>query len=226
MPLNPVKGNMYGFVTHTWNTVKGDCPHNCTYCYMGRFKNLKPRRFDSSEMKTFMEAGNTIFVGSSNDLFASLTPSQWIVDTLAKTRNSPTCKYFFQSKNPKGMLNYVDHFPTFTTLCTTLESNRNYPSIMRNSPAIESRAENIALLGQMHPTHVTIEPVMDFDMQPFVNLIRMCSPKQVNIGANTSYSKKYILPEPKPEKLIEFIARLKEYVPTVHLKPNLKRLLK
>jgi len=27
MTLNKQKGNMYGFVTHTWNVIKGKCPH-------------------------------------------------------------------------------------------------------------------------------------------------------------------------------------------------------
>lgn len=34
MGLNKAKGEMYKFVTHTWNTVKGECFHNCRYCYM------------------------------------------------------------------------------------------------------------------------------------------------------------------------------------------------
>ena len=34
MAMNKQKGNMYGFVTHTWNAIKGRCSHNCSYCYM------------------------------------------------------------------------------------------------------------------------------------------------------------------------------------------------
>ena len=33
LPLNVAKGNMYEFVTHTWNPIKGICPHGCKYCY-------------------------------------------------------------------------------------------------------------------------------------------------------------------------------------------------
>ena len=47
--LNEAKGNMYSWVTHTWNTVKGECPHGCTYCYMHRWGQQKPVRFDESE---------------------------------------------------------------------------------------------------------------------------------------------------------------------------------
>jgi len=31
MGLNESKGNMYEFVTHTWNAIKGECKHDCTY---------------------------------------------------------------------------------------------------------------------------------------------------------------------------------------------------
>ena len=44
--LNKVSknGNMYQFVTHTWNTIKGECPHGCPYCYMKRWGKQKPVR--------------------------------------------------------------------------------------------------------------------------------------------------------------------------------------
>ena len=32
MGLNKSKGNMYEFTTHTYNTIKGKCPHDCGYC--------------------------------------------------------------------------------------------------------------------------------------------------------------------------------------------------
>ena len=35
--LRESKGNMYDFITHTWNPIKGKCLHNCSYCYMKRF---------------------------------------------------------------------------------------------------------------------------------------------------------------------------------------------
>jgi len=35
MGLNKVRGNMYSFCTHTWNVIKGKCPHDCSYCLSG-----------------------------------------------------------------------------------------------------------------------------------------------------------------------------------------------
>jgi molybdenum cofactor biosynthesis enzyme MoaA len=33
MGLNKSTGNMHEFITHTWNTIKGECPHGCSYCH-------------------------------------------------------------------------------------------------------------------------------------------------------------------------------------------------
>lgn len=33
MGLNVSKGNMYEFITHTFNTIKGKCYHDCSYCH-------------------------------------------------------------------------------------------------------------------------------------------------------------------------------------------------
>jgi len=78
MALNKSKGNMYEFVTHTWNAIKGECPHDCSYCYMKRWGKLNPIRLDTREFKTDLGEGNFIFVGSSCDMFADSIPYEWI----------------------------------------------------------------------------------------------------------------------------------------------------
>jgi DNA repair photolyase len=60
MGLNTSTGNMYSFVTHTWNTVKGECHHDCSYCYMKRWGKQKPVRFDKKELKTDLGKDNFI----------------------------------------------------------------------------------------------------------------------------------------------------------------------
>ena len=49
MALTKSRGNMYPFVTHTWNAIKGICFHDCPYCYMKKFDGLLPIRFDPKE---------------------------------------------------------------------------------------------------------------------------------------------------------------------------------
>ena len=82
MSLNISRGNMYEFITHTWNTVKGECYHDCSYCYMKRWGKLNPVKFDDKELKADLGNGNFIFVGSSCDMWSTQISDAWISDTL------------------------------------------------------------------------------------------------------------------------------------------------
>jgi len=218
MGLNPSKGNMYEFITDTWNTKKGTCEHNCSYCYMKRFKQ-NPARFDYSELKTALGFGRFIFVGSSNDLFTLSTPDSWILGTLKHCSKSDN-KYLFQSKNPDGFRIYKDYFPKHTVLCTTIETNRHYPNIMQYSPTPDVRAVKLSECISFDK-YITIEPVMKFDLWELVSLIKMNNPKQVNIGADSGGNH---LPEPSRNDLLDLTNCLKEFT-SVNIKNNLRRLL-
>lgn len=219
MPLNKQKGNMYGFVTHTFNTVKGICPHQCKYCYMSKWGTLKPVRFDKNELKTNLGNGNVVFVGSSCDMFADQIPSAWIVQTLAHCENYLN-DYLFQSKNTKRMHNFSHLLPFHAQIGTTIETNRWYGQIMGNTPRPFERA--IWLNHFRGRNFLTIEPIMDFDLPEMMELINIINPKQVNIGADSKNCK---LPEPNQEKITRLITEI-EKISTVHIKKNLNRLLK
>jgi DNA repair photolyase len=218
MGLNESKGNMYDFVTHTWNTVKGACPHGCTYCYMRRFGEQKPVRFDRKELKTDLGEGNFIFVGSSCDMFAEAIDGEWIDATLDHCGRFPN-KYLFQSKNPQELAWWATSLPPESVACTTIETNRWYLDIMRDSPSPESRA--VGMSAMPIPRFVTIEPVIDFDLEPMVELIKRCEPVQVNIGADSGHNG---LPEPPAEKVLALIEALGRFT-TIARKTNLGRIL-
>jgi DNA repair photolyase len=185
MGLNISKGNIYGFIDRTWNPIKGKCFHDCSYCYMKAInKNQREADVNKNELKTDLTKDRYVFVGSSTDLFAENISSDWIKRCLNKcydTNNNlfeEVNKYFFQSKNPKRFLEFIDH-PVFenSVICTTIETNKWLPEHMRNSPKIEDRVsamEKIANLG--FETHVTIEPIMDFDLDELLPLIKRCKP--------------------------------------------------
>ena len=75
--INKSKGNMYKFITNTWNPIKGKCLHDCTYCYMKSFPQYSKPLFIESEMTTPLN-GKSFFIGSSTDVFANNIPSEWI----------------------------------------------------------------------------------------------------------------------------------------------------
>lgn len=221
--LNPAKGNMYDFITHTWNPVKGICEHKCGYCYMSTLgKNPKPIRLVDKELKEDLGNNNFIFVGSSTDLFANNVKSKWIKEVLNycdKFKN----KYLFQSKNPERFMEFIAH-PVFkkSVICTTIESNRDYEDC--KAPTIEERVLAIEMIkSETHiDLYVTIEPIMDFDLNELVDLIKRCNPVQVNIGAD---SKRTGLTEPTREKTQELINALSTFT-TVKEKKNLNKLMK
>ena len=221
--LREAKRNMYDFVTHTWNPIKGKCEHECAYCYVSKLvKNQKPIRLDEKEMKTDLESNHFIFVGSGTDVFAKGVSSEWITKVLDYCNRFEN-KYLFQTKNPERFIEFIEH-PVFkkSVICTTIESNRPYADC--KAPKVEDRVSAIELLKSDTDieVYVTVEPIMDFDTDELVDLLKRCEPAQVNIGAD---SKGAELTEPSCEKISELINRLSPFT-TVNKKKNLKRLMK
>ncbi len=210
---------MYGFVTHTWNTIKGKCPHKCKYC-MKCWENQKAVRFDEKELKTDLGVGNTIFVGSTCDMFAEEIDAEWIDKTIFHCEKYPKNHYLFQSKNPVRMIDWIDGTlkKKNVTVATTIETNRlgfNYdaPSILDRAAVMKKTA-----MKKM----VTIEPIMDFDVDQFLELLIAIDPDIIAIGADSGGHK---LPEPSPEKVKELVEVLQMGASKIHLKPNLRRII-
>jgi DNA repair photolyase len=189
---------------------------------MKRWGKLKPVRFDEKELKTDLGTGNFIFVGSSCDMFAENIPDEWIKKTL-KHMEKFDSKYLLQTKNPTRVLDFIDAcvITDKCVICTTIESNRDLLEIKRNSPDVFKRAMAMNELSQIIDTYVTIEPIMDFDMDIMVKLIKECEPLQVNIGADSGRNN---LPEPSKEKVLQLVSELEKFT-IIHNKSNLQRLL-
>jgi len=215
--------NMYNWVTHTWNPVKGKCSHDCIYCYTKMSKTQKPLRLTPHEFNIDLGENNTIFVCSGCDLFAENVPNEWIIKTI-KYCNKYNNTYLLQTKNPKRFLDFLNIIPKGDKfiLGTTVESNRIYPE-MGNTPSPINRLLAIQKLKEYyHKTMVTIEPIMDFDLFVLVELLKKARPSWVNIGANSNL--KINLKEPKKEKILNFIDEISTFTKIIQ-KHNLNRLL-
>lgn len=217
MSLNKQKGNMYGFVTHTWNAIKGKCSHDCSYCYMRPFWRSEVH-LDEKELKTNLGVGNFIFVGSGTDMFADNIPDTWIKETLKYCKKYNNT-YLFQTKNPKRFEDFEGFYPEKVIFGTTLETN--YNNNLAKAPIRVYRFSFMVIsFLRTKRRMVTIEPIMDFDLEDFVQWFRIIKPEFVNIGAD---SKGHNLPEPSSEKIGQLIKELEKFT-KVNLKPNLKRL--
>jgi len=222
MPMNKARGNMYPWVTHTWNPVRGKCPHQCTYCYMRKYWNkLGNLRLIEKEFKTNLGEGNIIFVGSSIDMFAESIPENWIIRVLGYCKKFEN-EYLFQSKNPERFFDFIDYFPKNTILGTTIETNRDYG--LTNAPnPFQRTVAMVEINDWVHKFKrmISIEPIMDFDLDNLVDMIWRINPKFVSIGAD---SKNHNLPEPSKEKIEKLIKELREFT-EVKVKSNLERIV-
>ena len=227
--LNKRTGNMYEFVTHTWNPIKGICYHQCRYCYMRYLLKepyLRQPVLVEGEFSRNLNEAEVLFVGSSIDMFAKDIPDEWIMRVLDHCANfnedKPEGKhivFLLQSKDPARILQFAHHpIMAHAVVATTLETNRYDSNIMGNPPKITDRASAMEQMADMGIyTMVTAEPLMDFDLDEFVDIIRRCNPRRVNIGKNSA--KDYRVPEPDPKKVHDLVTSLRAFT-RVEIKNN------
>lgn len=187
---------------------------------MKKFNGLFPIRFDPKELEVNLGEGNFIFVGSGTDAWAFDIPPGWITRFLDYC-NQFNNNYLFQSKDPSRFWEFMGH-PVMqkSVLCTTIETNVFYPDIVRNAPNTRKRAQAMQKLANLGMrTCVTCEPLVKFDLPEMVELIRMCSPRQVNIGRNSRQD--ITLPEPTKNEVQALITELQKFTRVV-VKSNAK----
>lgn len=222
---------MYGDSKKQWNVAVG-CHFNCSYCkksFQAQMKRQKPLidkngkkrgcqlcydftpHFHENRLEDQLPRTNGdefIWVCSSGDI-ASF-PNSWILQILLRVREQSHKTFFFQSKRPKTFERF--EFPDNVILGTTIESNRYYTMISR-AQRPDIRADDFYKLK--HPRKfVTIEPIMDFDLDIMVDWMWIINPERIYIGYDT---KKSGLNEPSLVKTEELIKRL-EKITTVKRK--------
>lgn len=215
---------MYPWVSYTWNPLAGKCQHDCHYCYMkrsflGNLKKYKGEvRLAEEELDTDLGSDRTIFVGSATDIFGEWVPESAIKSILSYCRKFPN-NYLFQSKNPGRIAEFLELLPKNSIIGTTLETNREYN--ISQAPQPPQRYQDF--LSIEYPRKmVSIEPILDFDLEEFLMWIEKINPEFVSIGAD---SKNYDLQEPDSNKIEELIKGIKAFT-EIRSKKNLKRVIK
>jgi DNA repair photolyase len=232
--LNKSVGNMYPWVSHTHAHLGGECPHKCKYCYVEGQGDKRPENFSGPlrlleeefsvcyDRRTLEKAGGiwpgVIFIEHCNDMFCEDVSPEFIRRILAHCNTFPENEYVFQTKNP---LRYarVSGYPENSIFGCTIETNRVIPG-MSTAPDPEKRAWAMRVLDQPRK-FITIEPVLDFDVDILAEWIADIRPEFLNLGAD---SKNHGLPEPSVEKIMALVDKLKEYGIELREKHNLERL--
>lgn len=229
--MNKQKGDMYDFVKYTSNPIKGPCEHDCKYCYMKRINAFNGSNeilhLDLNELYANHGSGNSFMMGSNTDTHAALVPTGWIKCMYDKCLMHEDNTYLFQSKNPGRFLEeeLMQH-PLMQekdriTFVTTIESNREHN--VSKAPCIQERVKAMVKLRELgYKVAVTIEPIMDFDHDSLVEMLRKIKPFQVNIGCNTNREVK--LQEPTRGQIVTLVQELRTFT-KVELKSNSSRIL-
>lgn len=203
--------NMYKSSVKQWNPFVG-CKHNCKYCGSSFQAQLKrygkkncqecykfephthPDRLTQSLPKTqFMQF---IFTCANGDV--AFCPTNYLKEILTKVKMESGKNFLIQSKNPKTFNRVV--FPNNVILGTTIETNRDdlYTGIA-TAPCPSERFEEFVKIK--HPLKmVTIEPVIDFDLDVLLEWMVAIKPCMIWLGYD---SKRNSLPEPNLEKVKE-----------------------
>lgn len=216
---------MFGFVTHCHTHLGGKCPHRCTYCYVMNSPQGKMPKYEGDlrmvdkELRVAYGTGRTIFVEHCTDLFAEAVPAALVNQVLGHCREYPDNTYLFHTKNPARYREFEAEMPSKRILGATVETNRPTPGIS-TAPAPLSRLQAMASLTGRKL--ITIEPVMEFDLEELAASIGAVNPEIVAIGAD---SKGTGLKEPGRSELVGLIRTLYAKGIKVKQKGNLGRLL-
>ena len=239
MNKNKPNGNMYNWITDTANPLAGECYHECVYCYVDRLKKMRPAinkkysgeiRLSENGFKKISGKEKFIFVCDMTDLFAEDVKIDHIISILTKCSQKPENRYLFQTKNPGRLfdnwqlksgegIQILDFIPENSVIATTIESNVSHVNYMGNTPHPNLRAEWLSMIDGFEK-HITIEPIMRFDLEEFVQILKLAKPTQINIGADTGRNN---LPEPTKKEIEGLIEEIRKFS-TFKLKDNMKRL--
>ncbi len=204
------KNNMYALSAMQWNPFAG-CLHNCTYCRPSFQAQLKrwakqkcsrcyqytphthPERLTQKLPRThYMQF---IFTCANGDI--SFCPRDYIKKIIQRIRQESGKTFLLQTKNPAMLDGFV--FPKNVVLGTTIETNRDRGySLFSKAPLPSQRYKDF--LRVSHPFKmITVEPVMDFDIDVMIDWISNINPCMVWLGYDSKHTG--MLPEPSIDKV-------------------------
>lgn len=204
----------------TWNVYKG-CRYACTYCipsFQAINKRINSCKLCQAYIPHFHEErlnkipkAKVIFVAANGDL--SFAPRDTVLDILIAMEmhvcEYPETVFYLQSKNPAFFKDFLNDIPEETILLTTLETNYDHDyELISAAPPPQERWRAFKDLDWSRKI-ITVEPIIEFDMKEFLNMIAQIDPMKVYVGYNTR-PKACDLPEPSLEKTKKLIQLIRE----------------
>lgn len=213
-------GNMYELSKAQWNPFKG-CEFDCIYCRES-FQRMekrdahgcadcisyKPHAHAEALTKSlpateFMEF---IFTCASGDI--AFCDDEYLSRIVTRIRNEPNKSFLLQSKNPVTF-NRI-RFPRNVVLGTTLETTFD-DGYERISKAPHPSQRFLDFLALDHPTKVvTLEPLIEFDLDVMVAWLEELRPRFIWIGLDSKscLTRKHGIAEPSIDKVMDLYRQL------------------
>ena len=212
-------GKMFNIVTATWNPVSG-CLYSCNYCWardlaITKLKNshrysrgFKPS-LNETEFRSKFGKGDIIFVSDMGDLFGDFVPDQWIKQVLEHISLFPETDFLFMTKNPEKYLLLLPYIPKNAILGATIETTDDEivkTDKISSAPLPSERYKAMKAL-EWDRKIVSIEPIIDFDIDTFIKWMEEINPFIVYVGYDNYCHK---LREPTMEKTTKLLNMLSE----------------
>jgi len=183
---------------------KGGCPYCSDY-----LPHYHPERLDKSNIPS----AKTVFVFGTGDIH--FCDPSYVRKTFKVIEEHKTSDkwYYFQSKNPRSLAQYIGEYPKNSILLTTIETNRDEGyELISKAPKPSVRFKDFLELEFPHKV-LTIEPILDFDTMVFLEWIKQLYDQGSLLYVWLGFNSKRLqvkLPEPSPKKVYLFIKELRK----------------
>ena len=217
--LNCPGKRMFSIVSKTWNPVTG-CKHYCIYCWARRLAETKLKnseryrlgfvpRLNLEEFDKKFNEGELVFVTDMGDLFGDFIPDHWIEKVIMHIRKFPRTYFLFLTKNPQRYFDFIDKLPPNVILGATIETDKGDLYERYNISRAPLPSERYRAMRELEwdKKFISIEPILDFDLDTFTKWIEDINPIITYVGYD-NYNNR--LPEPPLEKTLSLIRSLSQ----------------
>ncbi|MHA1608000.1 MAG: DUF5131 family protein [Candidatus Freyarchaeota archaeon] len=214
------RSRMFRFVAETWNPLVG-CEFRCVYCWARRMaKRLRHKcnrcyyfvpHVHFERLRTRFKSRGVVFVCDMADIFSPSFQPMDIRPVLFKMAMNKKVTFLIETKNPSRYFEFLEELPRNVIISTTIETNRVYPKTVSRAPSTLERFK--AFLGiPWERKHVSIEPIMDFDMSALTTMMARIEPETVSVGYdNYGVLRRLGIPQPEKKKYQRLVEELKSF---------------
>lgn len=220
--MNKIETTSPGGGSSNWNVYVG-CGHECSYCFAKKvarsilkhtphFRDgFKPHLVEKELTRSF-KSQEFVCISWLGDI--SFATTEELERILERARQFPQTEFLLLTKDPARLLAKCPPLPENFVVGASIESNRDYSLSKAPQPI-----DRLKGLSRANRRSLSLEPVLDFDLDILVNWVESLHPEYVVVGP--PYRHTHLSP-PSPEKLSELLFSLKGFCQNVVVKKGLE----